>query len=98
MRVLHQRREDGSHLAELLNDVPPYGLRHLWRFIGEHGLTWEVFAPPHAIPLLEYLRSVPSRRPRQRTTLTVATADANGPGTRLAATTANRILAAVSSC
>ena len=23
----------------------------------EHGLTWEVFAPPHAIPPLEYLRS-----------------------------------------
>ncbi|MGX4694505.1 tyrosine-type recombinase/integrase [Streptomyces sp. JNUCC 63] len=123
VRVLHQRREDGSHLVELLDDAGEpidvvsgflrflaarncspntlvsyaYDLRHLWRFFGEHGLTWDVFAPPHAIPLLEYLRSVPSRRPRQRMTLTVATVDANGPGTRLAATTVNRILAAVSS-
>ena len=45
---------------------------------------------------LEYLRSVPSRRPRQRMTLTVV-ADADGPATKLAATTVNRVLAAVSS-
>ncbi|MCZ0975261.1 tyrosine-type recombinase/integrase [Streptomyces albulus] len=74
-----------------------YDLRHLWRFFGERGLTWDVFAPAHAIPLLEYLRTVPSRRPRQRMVLTVATVDADGPATKLAATTVNRILAAVSS-
>ncbi|MEV7856254.1 tyrosine-type recombinase/integrase [Streptomyces sp. NPDC088183] len=74
-----------------------YDLRHLWRFFGERGLTWDAFAPPHAIPLLEYLRSVPSRRPRQRMTLTAVTAAADGPATKLAATTVNRILAAVSS-
>jgi hypothetical protein len=81
------------------NTLVPYAydLRHLWRFFGERGLIWDVFAPPHAIPLLEYLRSVPSRRPRQRMVLTVAMADADGPGTKLAATTVNRILAAVSS-
>ncbi len=56
-----------------------------------------VFSPPDSIALLEYLRSVPSRRPRQRMTLTVATVDADGPGTKLAPTTVNRILAAVSS-
>ncbi|WP_373431710.1 hypothetical protein [Streptomyces achromogenes] len=74
-----------------------YDLRHLWRFFGERGLTWDAFAPPHAIPLLEYLRSVPSRRPRQRMTLTTVTTAADGPATKLAATTVNRILAAVSS-
>lgn len=74
-----------------------YDLRHLWRFFTGNGLTWDRFGPPDVIALLEYLRSVPSRRPRQRMTLTVATVDAAGPGTRLAATTVNRILAAVSS-
>lgn len=73
-----------------------YDLRHLWRFFGERGLTWDRFAPPDAIPLLQYLRSVPSRRPRRRMVLTVADG-ANGPATKLAATTVNRILAGVSS-
>ncbi|MGH3193044.1 MAG: tyrosine-type recombinase/integrase [Streptosporangiaceae bacterium] len=74
-----------------------YDLRHLWRFFDRDGLTWEEFAPRHSIALLEYLRSVPSCRPRQRMTLTVVVAAADGPATRLAATTVNRILAAVSS-
>ena len=73
-----------------------YDLRHLWRFFDRDGLTWEEFAPRHSIALLEYLRSVPSRRPRQRMTLTVVV-DADGPATKLAASTVNRILAAVSS-
>lgn len=74
-----------------------YDLRHLWRFFDRDGLTWEELAPRHALALLEYLRSVPSRRPRQRMTLTVAMVDADGPATKLAATTVNRVLAAVSS-
>ncbi|MGH3871974.1 MAG: tyrosine-type recombinase/integrase [Pseudonocardiaceae bacterium] len=74
-----------------------YDLRHLWCFFVREGLSWEEFAPPHALALLEYLRLVPSRKPRQRMTLTVAMVDADGPGTRLAATTVNRVLAAVSS-
>ncbi len=73
-----------------------YDLRHLWRFFDRDGLSWQEFAPRHSIGLLEYLRSVPSRRPRQRMTLTVVV-DADGPATKLAATTVNRILAAVSS-
>lgn len=73
-----------------------YDLRHLWRFFARDGLTWEEFAPRHSIAFLEYLRSVPSRRPRQRLTLTVVV-DADGPATKLAASTVNRILAAVSS-
>jgi site-specific recombinase XerD len=74
-----------------------HDLRHLWVFLARQGLSWQEFAPPHALMLLEYLRSVPSRRPRQRMTLTVAVIDADGPGTRLAATAVNRVLAAVSS-
>jgi integrase len=123
VRVLHQRRDDGSHLVELLDDADEpikvvsgflrfltardcspntlvsyaYDLRHLWRFFGERGLTWDRFAPPDAIPLLQYLRSVPSRRPRHRMVLTVATDGTDGPATKLAATTVNRILAGVSS-
>jgi len=73
-----------------------YDLRHLWRFFARDGLTWEEFAPRHSIAFLEYLRSVPSRRPRQRMTLAVVV-DADGPATRLAPSTVNRILAAVSS-
>jgi integrase len=73
-----------------------YDLRHLWRFLERDGLTWEQFVPRHAIALLEYLRTVPSRRPRQRMALTVVV-DADGPATKLAPSTVNRILAAVSS-
>jgi len=48
-----------------------YDLRHLWRFFERDGLTWAEFTPRHSIALLEYLRSVSSRRPRQRMSLTV---------------------------
>lgn len=74
-----------------------YDLRHLWNFFAREGLVWEQFAPTHALSLLQYLRSIPSRRPRQRMVLTVAMIDAKGPATKLAATTVNRVLAAVSS-
>ncbi|MGR6924336.1 tyrosine-type recombinase/integrase [[Actinomadura] parvosata] len=74
-----------------------HDLRHLWCFFTREGLAWQEFAAPQALALLEYLRSVPSRRPRQRMPLTVATVDAEGPGTKLAPATVNRILAAVSS-
>lgn len=74
-----------------------YDLRHLWNFFAREGLVWEQFAPTHALSLLQYLRSIPSRRPRQRMALTVAMIDAEGPATKLAATTVNRVLAAVSS-
>jgi integrase len=74
-----------------------YDLRHLWRFFVRDGLTWEEFAPRHSIALLEYLRSVPSSRPRQRMTLAVVVDGDGGPATKLAANTVNRILAAVSS-
>lgn len=74
-----------------------YDLQHLWTFLAATGLAWPEFRPPHALGLLEHLRAVPNRRPRQRLVLTVATLDAAGPGTRLAPATVNRVLAAVSS-
>jgi integrase len=74
-----------------------YDLRHLWTFLAAAGLAWQEFRPPDALGLLEHLRAVPNRRPRQRLALTVATLDAAGPGTRLAPATVNRVLAAVSS-
>lgn len=74
-----------------------YDLRHLWRFFALTGLSWDRFAPPDSIALLEYLRAVPSRRPRRRMTMSVVTMDADGPATKLAGSTVNRILAAVSS-
>lgn len=74
-----------------------YDLRHLWTFLAEQQLSWDELRPHHALGLLEYLRSVPSRSPRQRLTLSVATLDAGGPGVRLAPTTVNRALAAAAS-
>jgi integrase len=74
-----------------------YDLRHLWRFFAGADLSWDRFGPPDAIELLKYLRSVPSRRPRKRMTLSVVTTDADRPATKLAGSTVNRILAAVSS-
>src|SRR3977135_2296202 len=43
-----------------------HDLGHLWDFFAREGLTWEEFSAPQALSLLEYLRWVPSRRPRQR--------------------------------
>jgi len=74
-----------------------YDLRHLWMFLAGHGLAWQELRPRHAFDLLEYLRALPSRRPRQRLSLTLTTRDTGGPATQLASTTVNRILAAVSS-
>ena len=62
-----------------------YDLRHLWCFLVVQGLSWDLFGPQHSIALLEYLRSVPSRRPRRRMTLSVATLDENGPAAGTAA-------------
>jgi integrase len=74
-----------------------YDLRHLWMFLADHSLAWQELRPRHALDLLEYLRALPSRRPRQRLSLTLATRDPDGPATQLAPGSVNRILAAVSS-
>jgi integrase len=74
-----------------------YDLRHLWAFLASQDLAWDALRPRHALGLLEYLRALPSRRPRQRLALTLATRDAAGSATQLAPTTVNRMLAAISS-
>lgn len=73
-----------------------HDLQHFWQFLSEQGLSWDEFCPPHALALLENLRTTPSRRPVQRLSLTLATLVDSKPATRLAPTTINRILAAVS--
>ena len=74
-----------------------HDLQHFWRFLGKQNLNWETFRPVHALQLLEYLRTVPNRRPVQQLSLTLATVVDGKPATRLAPPTINRILAAVSS-
>jgi integrase len=74
-----------------------YDLLHFYEFLARTHLSIEEFTPPQAVALLDYLRGVPSRRPAQRLGLTLCTSDAGQPARRLAATTINRILAAVSS-
>ena len=47
-----------------------HDLRHLWTYLAEQQLDWDELRPRHALGLLEYLRSVPSRKTRE-----------TGPGT-----------------
>jgi hypothetical protein len=70
-----------------------YDLRYLVAFLGRHGLAWSEFRPSTALEFLAYLRRVPSRRPAQRLSLTVAT----GQGRLLSPATVARVLAATSS-
>src|SRR5258707_1201614 len=53
--------------------------------------------PPHAIELLKYLRTLPSRRPTKRASLVMCIQDGRGSARQLAASSINRALAAVSS-
>lgn len=70
-----------------------YDLLHFMRFLTQQDLSYAAFTPAHALGLLEYLQSVPSQRLAQRRQPRRAT----GAIPSLAATTINRILAAVSS-
>lgn len=74
-----------------------HDLQHFWRFLANQELTWETFRPFQALNLLEYLRTVPNRRPVQQLGLTLVTVVDGEPTTHLAPPTINRILAAVSS-
>jgi integrase len=74
-----------------------HDLQHFWRFLVRDELTWDAFRPPHALELLEYLRTVPHRRTLPRVGLTLLTVIDGEPAAGLAAPTINRILAAVSS-
>lgn len=70
-----------------------YDLLHFMRFLTQQDLTYAAFTPAHALRFLEYLQSVPSQRLAQRR----APRRAGDGHPSLAATTINRVLAAVSS-
>lgn len=70
-----------------------YDLLKLFQFLALRGLTVEQFTPARAAEFLVWLRTQSSRRKAQRLELALTTED----GRLLAATTCNRVLAAVSS-
>lgn len=75
-----------------------YDLLHFTRFLKEQQISYQSFAPAHALTFLEYLSQVPSRKPAQRLGLVLSTTTRKGNSTtRLSAPTINRIFAAVSS-
>jgi integrase len=92
MRHLHARDCSPNTLAAYA-----YDLRHFFSFLQEHHLTYLEFTPVHALELLAYLRALPSRMPARRLSLVLCTTDSEGSATHLAATSINRMLAAVSS-
>jgi hypothetical protein len=60
--------------------------RDLWRFLAGARAELGRLGRPDSIALPEYLRKVPSRRPRRRMTLSVVTLDEDVAATKLAAT------------
>ncbi len=73
-----------------------HDLDHLWRFLEAHELAWRQLTPERAYDLLGYLRALPSRR-RGAPRGPVLAASVNDTGFRLAPSTVNRALSAVSS-
>lgn len=74
-----------------------HDLHHLWQFFGKKTLSWDEFRPRHTIEFLEYLRTATVARPVRRLALVPVVAGDGTSATRLAPSTVNRILAAVSS-
>lgn len=74
-----------------------HDLQHLWEFLASLGLQWHEFAPRHSIQFLEHLRAVTATNAVRRLLPAVAVMREGQTAVRLAATTINRILAAVSS-
>jgi integrase len=74
-----------------------HDLQHLWRFLATQGLGWRQIAPPHALDLLAYLRTLPSTHAVQRLGLALTTTHEGRAARCLAPTTINRILASISS-
>lgn len=82
------------------NTVSAYAhdLLYLARFLAERGWQFVAFTPARSLEFLEYLKAQPNRRQRRRLQPVLCQVQVDGgvaPG--LAATTINRILAAVSS-
>jgi integrase len=74
-----------------------YDLLLFSRFLAQAGLTYREFRPAHAISLVAFLRSQPTRRQAQRASLVSCTTLNGEPATCLSAPSVNRILAAVAS-
>lgn len=82
------------------NTVSAYAhdLKHFFSFLAQRGMVCEEFSALDSIPLLEYLRYVPSRRKAQRLSPALVGNDEDGAVVRyLSPATVNRALAAVSS-
>ncbi len=74
-----------------------HDLQHLWEFLSSVGLAWQDFTPRHSILFLEHLRAAITASRVQRLMPTEAFVHEGLPALRLAGSTINRILAAVSS-
>ncbi len=93
MRHLHARGCSPNTLAAYI-----YDLQHFVQFLKEQQLTYQQFNPAHSLAFLEYLSTLPSRKPSRRLGLVLSTTTSEGDSTtRLSPTTINRIFAAVSS-
>ena len=88
---LHHLRARGYSSTTLA--AYAYDRLHFLRFLTQQDLTYAAFTPARALAFLEYLHTVRPRRPAHR--LESRHADTVIPS--LAATTINRMLAAVSS-
>lgn len=75
-----------------------HDLKHFFSFLERECISYKGFRPPDSLRFLEYLRTVPSRRPVQRLSPTLVSSGEGGkPARQLSPATVNRILAAVSS-
>ncbi len=74
-----------------------HDLLHFTRFLKRRGLSYADFTPAESLAFLEYLCEIPSRRRAQRFAPVLVGAEGDQSALRLAPTTVNRILAAVSS-
>ncbi|SRR6266852_4665087 len=93
LRHLHARGSSPNTLSAYA-----YDLLHFFSFLAQQQLTYQEFTPSHAWLLLEYLRTLPSRKPAQRFGLVLSTTNTDGTSTTsLSSATINRAFAAVSS-
>lgn len=74
-----------------------YDLLHFMTFLQQQSLMYNDFTPAQSLALLAYLQGVPSHRSARRLALVLCTDVGGQSATRLAPSTINRILAAVSS-
>jgi integrase len=93
LRHLHARGSSPNTLSAYA-----YDLLHFFSFLAQQQLPYQEFTPSHAWLLLEYLRTLPSRKPAQRFGLVLSTTNTDGTSTTsLSPATINRTFAAVSS-